>query len=107
MISLAVTMPWSKLQKLFGVGLFKFVYMVLLYQLTTMVQMLKPACIALALPLMVISVFELTYLVHKNRSVNFCGIHFDVRFFVYFKMYVGCFQFSLCLMSLLIGASPQ
>lgn len=28
-------------------------------------------------PILLIAVFELTYLVHKRRSVNFCGMYFD------------------------------
>jgi hypothetical protein len=32
---------------------------------------------ALEVPILLVVVFELTYLVHKRRSVNFCGMYFD------------------------------
>ena len=35
------------------------------------------ACVSLAVPILLVATFELTYLVHKRRSVNFCGMFFD------------------------------
>ena len=35
-----------------------------------------PACI---IPMILITCYEVAYLVHKRRSVNFCGITFEVR----------------------------
>jgi len=35
------------------------------------------ACHAVIVPLFLVATFELTYLIHKRRSVNFCGITFD------------------------------
>lgn len=32
---------------------------------------------AFEVPILLIVVFEITYLVHKRRSVNFCGMYFD------------------------------
>jgi len=35
------------------------------------------ACVSLVVPILLLTTFELTYLVHKRRSVNFCGMFFD------------------------------
>jgi hypothetical protein len=32
---------------------------------------------ALEVPIFLVTIFELTYLVHKRRSVHFCGMYFD------------------------------
>jgi len=32
---------------------------------------------AFKVPMLLVTIFELTFLVHKRRSVNFCGIYFD------------------------------
>ncbi|RHY28655.1 hypothetical protein DYB32_006274 [Aphanomyces invadans] len=37
----------------------------------------SPECVACIIPAMLLICFEVAYLVHKNRSVNFCGISFD------------------------------
>jgi hypothetical protein len=31
----------------------------------------------LEVPILLVVIFEITYLVHKRRSVNFCGMYFD------------------------------
>jgi hypothetical protein len=35
------------------------------------------ACITLEVPMLLLATFEIMYLVHKRRSVNFCGMFFD------------------------------
>jgi hypothetical protein len=32
---------------------------------------------AFEVPILLVVIFEITYLVHKRRSVNFCGMYFD------------------------------
>jgi len=32
---------------------------------------------AFQVPILLVTIFELTYIVHKRRSVNFCGLYFD------------------------------
>lgn len=41
-------------------------------------------------PILLIVVFELTYLAHKRRSVNFCGMYFDEGRRVYNTAVMSC-----------------
>lgn len=41
-------------------------------------------------PILLIVIFELTYLVHKRRSVNFCGMYFDEGVRVKNTAIMGC-----------------
>ena len=38
---------------------------------------LSPPPRTLEVPILLVVIFEITYLVHKRRSVNFCGMYFD------------------------------